>query len=250
MPRFQTHIGIDYSGAATPEARLKGIRVAIAKQGQCELVRPGQNWSRRDTAEWLLEILKKTEPAIVGIDHGFSFPIAWFETHGIPKTWSDFLKVFTRDFPTDQHGSKVDDFRKNPRTRPGNARWRRQAEIRCGAKSVFHFDVPGSVAKSTHAGIPWLNVFRKELGSKLHFWPFDGFRVPDGKHVLAEVYPSLWRKGDTPPRLTADEFDSLTIAQTLSEADESGELESMLQSELSDHEKRLAEVEGWILGVR
>jgi hypothetical protein len=30
-------------------------------------------------------------------------------------------------------------------------------EIRAGAaKSVFHFDVPGSVAKSTHAGLPWL----------------------------------------------------------------------------------------------
>ena len=27
-------------------------------------------------------------------------------------------------------------------------------EVRAGAKSVFHFDVPGSVAKSTHAGIP------------------------------------------------------------------------------------------------
>jgi hypothetical protein len=250
MPRFQIHIGIDYSGAATPETRLRGIRVAIARQGQCELVRPGQNWSRREVANWLLEILKKPEPMIVGIDHGFSFPISWFETHGIRKNWGDFLEVLSKDFPADQQGSKVDDFRKNPRNRPGNARWRRQAEIRCEAKSVFHFGVPGSVAKSTHAGIPWLNVFRKELGSKLHFWPFDGFRVPDGKHVLAEAYPSLWRKGDAPPGLTADEFDALTIAKTLSDADDSGELESMLQPELSEQEKRSAEVEGWILGVR
>jgi hypothetical protein len=37
----------------------------------------------------------------------------------------------------------------------GNARWRRLTEERAGgAKSVFHFDVQGSVAKSTHAGIP------------------------------------------------------------------------------------------------
>jgi hypothetical protein len=41
----------------------------------------------------------------------------------------------------------------------GNSRWRRLTEERAGsAKSVFHFDVQGSVAKSTHAGIPWLFV--------------------------------------------------------------------------------------------
>lgn len=34
----------------------------------------------------------------------------------------------------------------------GNAHWRRLTEERAGAaKSVFHFDVQGSVAKSTHA---------------------------------------------------------------------------------------------------
>lgn len=30
------------------------------------------------------------------------------------------------------------------------------------AKSVFHFDVQGSVAKSTHAGIPWLRYIRQQ----------------------------------------------------------------------------------------
>jgi len=41
-----------------------------------------------------------------------------------------------------------------------NARWRRLTEHRAGAKSVFHFDVQGSVAKSTHAGLPWLRYIR------------------------------------------------------------------------------------------
>jgi hypothetical protein len=48
----------------------------------------------------------------------------------------------------------------NGAARMGNARWRRLTEERSGtAKSVFHFDVQGSVAKSTHAGIPWLPFF-------------------------------------------------------------------------------------------
>jgi hypothetical protein len=57
-------------------------------------------------------------------------------------------------------------------------RWRRLTEERSGsAKSVFHFDVQGSVAKSTHAGIPWLRFIRQPLGKRVHFWPFDGWDV-------------------------------------------------------------------------
>jgi hypothetical protein len=41
--------------------------------------------------------------------------------------------------------------------RSGNSRWRRLTELRArSAKSVFHFDVQGSIAKSAHTGIPWL----------------------------------------------------------------------------------------------
>ena len=75
--------------------------------------------------------------------------------------------------------------------RTGSSRWRRLAEERCRAKSVFHFDVPGSVAKSTHAGLPWLLSLRNQCGSKLHFWPFDGWKPPHGRSVIAEVYPAL-----------------------------------------------------------
>ena len=61
------------------------------------------------------------------------------------------------------------------RARSGNARWRRLTDERAGAKSAFHFDVPGSVAKSTHAGLPWLRFIRQQVGGRVHFWPFDGW---------------------------------------------------------------------------
>jgi hypothetical protein len=63
-----------------------------------------------------------------------------------------------------------------------------------GAKSVFHFDVQGSVAKSTHAGIPWLRFIRERLGSKVHFWPFEGWDIPAGRSAIAEIYPALWSR--------------------------------------------------------
>jgi hypothetical protein len=61
------------------------------------------------------------------------------------------------------------------------------------AKSVFRFDVQGSVAKSTHAGILWLRFLCEQAGDPLFFWPFDGWQPPQGKSVIAEIYPSIFR---------------------------------------------------------
>ena len=60
------------------------------------------------------------------------------------------------------------------------------------AKSVFLFDVQGAVAKSTHAGIPWLKRMRDEAGDKIPFWPFDGWtpgrgQVCDRRGVPADL---------------------------------------------------------------
>jgi hypothetical protein len=54
--------------------------------------------------------------------------------------------------------------------------------------------VPGSVAKSTHAGIPWLRYLRRHLAERVNFWPFDGWEIPPERSALVEVYPSLWNR--------------------------------------------------------
>ena len=51
------------------------------------------------------------------------------------------------------------------------------------------------MAKSTHAGIPWLRFIRQRLGPRVHFWPFDGWDIPAGRSAIAEVYPALWSRG-------------------------------------------------------
>ena len=51
------------------------------------------------------------------------------------------------------------------------------------AKCVFQWDMQGSVAKSTHAGIPWLRYLRRHarLEKRVFFWPFDGFTPLPGR---------------------------------------------------------------------
>ncbi len=138
----------------------------------------------------------------------------------------------------------------NGAARKGNARWRRLTEERAGGvKSVFHFDAQGSVAKSTHAGIPWLRFIRQRLGARVHFWPFDGWDIPAGRSAIAEVYPALWSRGFANEGRTGDQHDAFSIAAWLSCADRDGRLAAFLGPDLLPPERTLAQVEGWISGV-
>lgn len=256
-PAFSRYIGIDYSGAETPASSLEGLRVYQAEADMAIEVLPlpsrRKYWTRRGVAEWLVKKLDEATPTLVGIDHGFSFPLRYYEAHGLAANWSAFLDDFQRHWPTDDENVYVDFVRDgavgNGAARSGNSRWRRLTEEAAGAKSVFHFDVPGSVAKSTHAGIPWLRFIRQQLGTRVHFWPFDGWDIPEGRSAIAEVYPALWSAGIAREDRSPDQHDAYCIARWLSQADREGRLAGFLNPALSPPKRSVAQVEGWILGV-
>ncbi|MFN7594113.1 MAG: hypothetical protein ACK5PU_00715, partial [bacterium] len=64
-------IGIDYSGAETPTASLKGLRVYLA-EGNAPPVEvlpppsPRKHWTRKGIAAWLVETLRDGPPTLVG----------------------------------------------------------------------------------------------------------------------------------------------------------------------------------------
>ena len=189
--------------AQTPTSSLPGLRVYMADRTTPPLEvqppsSPRKYWTRRGVAEWLVARLSEDRPTLVGIDHGFSFPLRYFEAHSLPLDWPLFLDDFCHHWPTDEANTYVDFVRDglcgSGAARSGNPRWRRLTELRAGAaKSVFQFDVQGSVAKSTHAGLPWLRYLRQQVAIRVHFWPFDGWAIA-GSSVVAEVYPSLWSR--------------------------------------------------------
>jgi hypothetical protein len=259
VPAFASYIGIDYSGAQTPTAGLTGIRVyrADASSSPTEVLPPAngrKHWTRRGLAEWLLCELASDTVALVGMDHAFSFPLQYFETHRLPLDWPAFLDDFCHHWPTDEDDVRVELVRRGScgkgLARTGNARWRRIADVRAHtAKSVFHFDVQGSVAKSTHAGLPWLRFLRRELGPRVHFWPFDGWTVPAGRTCMAEVYPSLWKRIYPAEARSADQHDAFSVAAKLRDLDVAGELRGVLDPTLTAAERAVAAIEGWIVGV-
>jgi hypothetical protein len=64
---------------------------------------PRKYWTRRGIAEWLTERLAEGVPTLAGIDHGFSFPLRYFEVHRLKPDWSAFLDDFQRHWPTDEN---------------------------------------------------------------------------------------------------------------------------------------------------
>lgn len=259
MVAFARYVGIDYSGAQTPTASLSGLRVYLAEDdaSPAEVLPPPsarKDWTRKGIAEWVVERLSEDVPTLVGIDHAFSFPLRYFEVHGLLPDWPAFLDDFQRHWPTDEENTYVDFVREgvagNGAARMGNGRWRRLTEERAGgAKSVFHFDVQGAVAKSTHAGIPWLRFIRQRLGARAHFWPFDDWNIPAGRSAIAEVYPALWSRTFAREGRTGDQHDAFSIAAWMSHADRDNRLAALLTPDLTPNERAVAQIEGWILGV-
>ena len=238
---------------------VSGLRVYLAS-GEAPATEvlppagPRKYWTRRGIAEWLVACLRGEQPTLVGIDHGFSFPLRYFDVYGLAHDWAAFLDDFQRHWPTDREHMYVDFVRDgrhgNGAARRGDAHWKRVTEERAGsAKSVFHFDVPGSVAKSTHAGLPWLRYLREQMGERVFFWPFDGWDVPPARSAVVEVYPSLWRKAFPRGGRSDDQHDAYSAAEWMRCADRDGTLGAFLRPRLAPEDLAKARIEGWILGV-
>ena len=215
---------------------------------------PRKYWTRRGLAEWLTERLVGGCADLVGIDHGFSFPLRYFEVHHLEPDWPTFLDDFQKHWPTDAEHTYVDFIRDGSRgdgeARSGSARWRRITEERAGAKSVFHFDVPGSVAKSTHAGLPWLRYLRQPAWERV----FTSGPSTAGRSLRASP---RWSRSTR--RCGARAFHGKAARPTSTTPTSpppgcgrwilDGSLGKFLKPDMLPGEYAVAQVEGWILGV-
>lgn len=101
---YNLFIGIDYSGARTPTCRLKELQVYAPKPGSqpekiCSPVSSNNklpwNWTRAEIAAHLINLARQGVRYVAGIDHGFSFPVDYFEGYRM-KSWPEFLDGFVR----------------------------------------------------------------------------------------------------------------------------------------------------------
>jgi hypothetical protein len=105
------------------------------------------------------------------------------------------------------------------------------------------------VAKSTHAGLPWLRYLHRQAAGRVHFWPFDGWDIPTGRSVVAEVDPSLWSGSFTRDGCQPHQHDAYSAASWMRRADLDGSLAGFLNPCLAPAKRVVARIEGRILGV-
>jgi hypothetical protein len=68
--------------------------------------------------------------------------------------------------------------------------------------------------------------------------------------VIAEVYPALWSRTFPSEGRDSHQQDAFSIAQWMREQDASGGLGAFFEPALTENERKVAKVEGWILGIR
>jgi len=255
MTAFARTIGINYAGAETPERSQKSLRIfqATGTEPPVEVLPPASPrwyWTRHGVALWLVEQLSQDVPTLVGINHGFSFPLRYFEVHGLTPDWPAFLDDFQRHWPTDGQHNYVDTVREgssgDAAARLGRPGWLRLTDERSGSRtrSVFQFTGGGAIGKLTHAGLPWLRFIRQQLGPKVHIWPFDGWVIPPGRSALVEVAPAICARGIARGLHDPAQHSAFSIAVWLAR-----EGCRWLHPPLTPAERTVAQVEGWILGV-
>ncbi|NOZ87958.1 MAG: hypothetical protein GXP49_17190 [Deltaproteobacteria bacterium] len=262
---FSEHIGIAYSGAGSPTSPTEGIRVFSSREDSgLALVDPSdkRGWTRKELAEWLTAKLLGPSRVAVAVGHAFSFPEEFFRRMGIAD-WPAFLESFEQAWKTDSKSVEQGREEAGDWVALESELFNSSHKLRLcekwtsSAKSVFHYKGPGSVYHSARAGLPWLAKIHGKAGGRAHFWPFDGFDVPDWKSLVAEVFPPMLRARyekalpaeHAGNRQRTHILDAFSGASWLAEKDENGYIDDYLHLLLEPVEIETVKREGWILGV-
>jgi hypothetical protein len=96
-----------------------------------------------------------------------------------------------------------------------------------------------------------LRYLRQQLGGRVHFWPFDGWDVPSRQSVVVVVvYPRLWRRSFEIEGRNPDQQDAYSVSAWMRATDLDGSLTEFFKPSLKPAELKLAQIEGWISGLK
>lgn len=172
-------IAIDWSG------REKGAAEAIwlAHVLDGELVRLDNGHARSEAIAQALDIARRHDGSVIGLDFAFSFPRWYLDDRG----WGSAREVWTA------MRAEAEDLLRRceppfwgraDRRRPEGRAMLRETERPLGAKSVFQIGGAGAVGTGSLRGMQHLATLA-EAGCSI--WPFDA----NGSPLVVEIYPRL-----------------------------------------------------------
>lgn len=212
MRRFSHFICIDWSGARGE--RQPGIAVAVAVAGANgdappALVREGHRWSRREVADWLIELTETKADALIGVDFSAAFAFVdrgcffpeWADSPPSAKAlWALVERLCADDAHLEvgsflAHGQAHRHFRHGQGDVGdlfgggiGRLRVVEQHQRATGQASSWsnsNLVGAGQVGKASLTGMRMLH----RIGPRLPNWPFDP--VPSRGPLLIEIYTTM-----------------------------------------------------------
>ena len=262
---FTRAIGVSISQSTMSGSELQYCSVYRTKSdGTPELVNPTQTGLQdKWTHESLFNLIKNStidEPTIVGIDYPLSFPEAFLRefdescdfdiiaegiANGKIQEYSENYSIYRLN----ENDVEIDSIESGVNT------WQRRTECRRFPKFVFLPGKPKEVPidRQGHILAHWtLKRKLRELRSiqnNIHLWPFDGWKVLEGKSCLVEAYPPCRVEPCSLIGHTAYHNQNADrIASWLQQITKDGSISSMLKPNLPDDVRSCAMKEGWILG--
>lgn len=201
MPAFDRFIGIDWSGAATPN--YAGVAVAQCGPGRAapQRVPPPAlwgRWTRQAVFNWLAGELRSSERLLVGFDFAFALPGL---RHPAVELWAAVDARCAAD--ADLLGRRY--VEADPRfwiAGPQPPGWaalpRRPTEGACAAAGLGAPQSPlqligaKQVGKGALAGMRLLHRLRTGHRERIAIWPFETLEEAGARSVCVEIYPRLF----------------------------------------------------------
>ncbi len=238
-----------------------------------------ENFStREETYDYLIDIISKAKEKqrlLIGLDFAFSYPMDSYDgfgCHDRAELWDLISKEIKDDsdnennrfdassnlnmnFPNNEgpfwgrprgkkHKGKYPNLYNRRPKKYGRdlPREKRCIDILANGKSVWNVYNPGSVGSQTLMGIYYLQRLKERKDCII--WPFD--ELDDTKHVITEIYPSIW--DETEEGQVQDERQVKTLTKNFAQLDKDGTLKNLFNAPY-DYAKNITKKEGWMLGI-
>jgi hypothetical protein len=277
--RFDIVAMADYSGAHSESAQKKHIYLTTFIRSEHKVSITSmitRNQLRQKMEHVLVDATTKNQVVLIGLDHNFGFPVGfakqvvtghvmgWFEQFNCltekrrlvnlgPRNWADLINQ-KLSIPALREKGPFWGPNFNPSRKPVRMfsklqmSARRLVEERChGMKSIFQLGGAGSVGlQSLHGMVQLFKIieFCRRQNIPVHIWPFDGWNVPQNKHLIIEIYPAIYNAGKK-----GDMEDSWASMYWFREKLKTDTLSGFFHPRLSPDEKKRALVEGWVPGI-
>ncbi|MEM8833835.1 MAG: hypothetical protein AAGB32_04765 [Pseudomonadota bacterium] len=214
MKNFEQFVGIDWSGAKSPQ-RTSSIAVARIDRKSTDVGLLPDIRSRMEVFDFISLINKRT---LIGIDCNFGYAHDIVKKHlGENKSAQDLWGIvdqvnvandnfFAGSFWT--HQNYRDDFWTAGKMRDGFEMPKRTTEIICSEngygkpESPFKLIGAKQVGKDGLAGMRLAHQLKNKFGETIAVWPFDQ-NINEAKIVMTEIYPQqfIMRSGQGTQKL-------------------------------------------------